>query len=169
MSVLALVQTPADRIESASVLRTPARDIRDFGPDLQRLIEDMIDTLFHYKVAVGLAAAQVGYDFRLAVINVEKVDRDATLILVNPVMESSTGKKDRKKESCMSLPGVRGNVVRRDRISIHYQDRRGEQRRIAEHGFMARVIAHELDHLDGKLYVDRMEPGEALEPSGMDY
>jgi len=98
------------------------------------------------------------------VINLNENKEEPTLILVNPKILSTSGKKDKKKESCMSLPHYRGEVERRYKISISYLDRIGKAAQLDAEGFLARVISHEIDHLEGILYIDRMESLSSLEP-----
>ena len=86
------------------------------------------------------------------------------MIIVNPEILSESGKKDIKKESCLSVPRVRGPVERRDKIQVKYQDRYGEFYTSEFSGFQARVIMHEIDHLNGILFVDRLLPNSQLEP-----
>lgn len=117
----------------------------------------------HYDIAVGLAAPQIGISANFCAINLKQKD-SITLVLVNPELISSSGKKDKKKESCMSLPHYRGAVERREKIVVKYQTVHGEEKELEESGFFARVIMHEIDHLNGLLYVDRMESVNTLEP-----
>lgn len=112
-----------------------------------------------------MAAPQVGIQLKVSVININKDKTGDIFILVNPVILSTSGKKDKKKESCMSIPHYAGEVERRDKISISYQDRFGVEHSLNTDGFLARVIAHEVDHLEGFLYVDRMSDITALEPT----
>ena len=145
-------------------MRVPSKEVCDFGEVLQKNIEDLIDTLQNYRISIGLSAPQVGVQLRISVINLSKDKVEPALILINPKIVLISGNKDKKKESCMSLPHYRGEVERRDKISISYQNRFGESQNLDARGFLARVIAHEIDHLDGILYVDRMKSLHELEP-----
>lgn len=116
-----------------------------------------------HPIAVGLAAPQIGESLRVAVVNLKR-DNEETLVLINPTIVREWGKKDKKKESCMSVPGYRGEVERRYALEVAYFDRGGVRLTMEATGFFARVIAHEVDHLDGRLYVDRMGTGVELEP-----
>lgn len=120
-------------------------------------------SIMHHKIAIGLAAPQVGIQLRLAVINLNKDKPDDTLIIVNPRVLSTSEKKDKKKEACMSLPNYAGEVERRHKIVIVCQDRYGKEETLEAEGFLARAIAHETYHLEGLLYVDRMSDPSQLE------
>lgn len=145
-----------------TVLRKKAEKVADFGDDTQVIIDNLIETMLSDKIAIGLSAPQVGISLQISVINLSKEEKD-TLIIINPIVTSISGKKDKKKESCMSLPHFRGEVERRYNISIKYQDRYGNWQKKDAHGFFARVIAHEIDHVNGILYYDRMQNKNALE------
>lgn len=167
MSVVRLVQLNRDHFDyKHPILRNPSDPVTDFGPSLQQLIQDLLDTLLHHKIAVGLAAPQIGVKLRVAVINTQKEKIPSTsLILINPKTLSTAGKKDRKKEACMSLPGFQGEVERRHKIAISYQNITGGTEHLEADGYLARVVSHEIDHLDGILYIDRMSPSSNLQPA----
>lgn len=160
--ILELIQLEKkDFFNKASKLRDRSLPVTDFGVDFQQEVDNLLETFMSWKIAVGLSAPQVGIKKRLAVISLDK--NNEPLIIVNPVIISDSGKKDTKKESCMSLPNVRGDVVRRYKLSVKFQDRFGEEKSIDAEGFLARVILHEIDHLDGILFVDRMDNNKQLE------
>lgn len=144
-------------------LRNKSIEVSDFGDEFQKEVDILIDTFRKWKIAVGLSAPQIGIFKRFSIINLDKSIIDDDLIIVNPVIKSLTGKKDIKKESCMSLPQVRGEVERRDKLVLAYQDRYGNPNEIKLEGFKSRVVQHEIDHLDGILFVDRMSPDKILE------
>jgi peptide deformylase len=157
MSVLPLVQiSKHDMSKRDSPLRAPSEEVTDFGEEFQKIVEDLVETFMQHKIAIGLAAPQVGIQLKLAVINLSKDRTEPPLILVNQKVLSTRGKKDKKKESCMSLPHYAGEVERRQKIHLSYQDRFGSDKTLQAEGFLARVVAHETDHLEGFLYVDRM-------------
>lgn len=165
MTILPLIQLErANHFNTETALRQPTKDVVDFGPECQWIVDDLVNTLLVHRIAVGLAAPQIGVALRIAVINVSKDKKEPTLIICNPRILSSTGKKDRKIESCMSIPGYGGEVERRDKVEISYQSRTGEAEVLQARGFLARVIAHEIDHLDGVLYIDRMTDKSLLKP-----
>lgn len=164
MSIIPLVQiTKQDISTKGLVLRQQSLEVKDFGYEFQGIVDDLIETLMHHKIAVGLAAPQIGILLQVAVVNTSKDKTEPTLILVNPRLVSTSGKKDKKRESCMSLPYYAGEVERRSKISIIYKDRFGIDATLDAEGFLARVISHETDHLEGMLYVDRMQDLSSLE------
>lgn len=148
-------------------LRNKSVEVIDFGDEFQKEVDILIDTFRKWKIAVGLSAPQIGIFKRFSIINLDKSNIDDDLIIVNHEIKSLTGKKDRKKESCMSLPQVRGEVERRDKLVLAYQDRYGNMNEIKLEGFKSRVVQHEIDHLDGILFVDRMSQDKILEDLDM--
>lgn len=150
-------------------LRNKSIEVSDFGDEFQKEVDVLIDTFRKWKIAVGLSAPQIGIFKRFSIINLDKSKVDDDLIMVNPEIKSLTGKKDRKKESCMSLPQVRGEVERRDKLVLVYQDRYGNKKEIKLEGFKSRVVQHEIDHLDGVLFVDRMSKDKVLEYLDMNW
>jgi peptide deformylase len=163
VSILPIVRFDRYQFQGHSnSLRTPSQTVADFGESLQEIVDDMIETLMKTKDAIGLAAPQIGMQIKLAVVNLKKTD-ETTLVIVNPTVLTTGGKKDKKKESCLSLPFYRGEVERRHNMHLAFQDRFGQSRELVSEGFLARVIAHEVDHLDGVLYVDHISDNQTLE------
>ena len=144
-------------------LRSRSKLVTNFDSEFQNEVDILIETFREWKIAVGLSAPQIGIFKRFSIINLEKSNYNEDLIIVNPEILSLSGKKDIKKESCMSLPQVRGDVERRDKLHLKYQDRFGNTNEIKIDGFKSRVVLHEIDHLDGILFVDRMRPDKSLE------
>jgi peptide deformylase len=146
------------------VVRSPARAVPPellSSPELQRLVDDMVDTMHEYD-GVGLAGPQVHVGLRLAVIEVPASDersRDAVplTVLINPQVTPLGEEKDRAWEGCLSIPDLRGVVPRWNRVRLDALDRQGTPFTVETEGFHARVIQHECDHLDGGVYLDRME------------
>ncbi len=132
------------------VLRKHARRVDKFDKRLATLLDDMADTLYEADGA-GLAAPQVGILKRAVVIDVG----EGLIELVNPEILSSEGEQ-MCIEGCLSVPGRRGRVLRPEKVLVHAQDRRGKHIELEGEGFLANAICHELDHLDGVLYVDKM-------------
>lgn len=164
MSVRELITVSSDGSALSSFdLRRSCDPVVDFGPTLQALVEDLKDTLMHHRIAVGLAAPQIGVSLRVFVVNL-KQENEHTLVIINPTVKSYSGKKDKKKESCMSVPHFRGEVERRNNVTISYVDTGNGPQSIDVHGYLARVFMHELDHLDGVLYPDRTCGWTRLEP-----
>lgn len=163
MAVRALVQLHrADFFDAATSLRQQSAEVVEFGQALRQLVADLTDTLVAHRIAVGLAAPQIGVNRRVAVINPDRERREPTWVLVNPVIVSSRGQRDRKRESCMSLPDYAGEVERRKKVTVRYCDLDGKERIREAEGFLARIVLHEVDHLNGVLYVDRLEGEAAL-------
>jgi peptide deformylase len=137
------------------------------SPEFERLIDDMIETMHEYD-GIGLAAPQVHASTRIVVIEVpiseeNEEDAEAPLtVLVNPIVTPVGERRVLGWEGCLSLPEMRGQVIRWDQIHLDAQDRHGNAIDADYSGFFARVIQHECDHLDGVLYVDRMEGMRSL-------
>lgn len=149
------------------VLRTPAAPVEDIAaPELQRLITDMIETMDDAG-GVGLAAPQVHVPSRLIVFRVPAARDDAedaeegapegVTVLINPEIEPLGDEQQLGLEGCLSIPGLRGLVPRYRRIRYSGLDAKGSPVSRIAAGFHARVVQHEMDHLDGVLYLDRME------------
>lgn len=134
------------------ILGTPTHPVESVhDKKIEALVQDLIDTMHTHPICVGLAAPQIGSDLRIAVVNLKNED-STDLILVNPRLISTSGKKDIKFESCMSLPGWRGYVERRKKAIIEWQDTEGVTHEEQFEGFLARAILHEIDHLDGLMF-----------------
>jgi peptide deformylase len=143
-----------------SVLRRKARKVTDFGPDLQTLIDDMVETM-HAAPGVGLAAPQI--DVSLRVILVEYGDDEDESVplklytVVNPEIIRSSDESEVAAEGCLSVVGYAGEVKRSLAVTVKGLNRRGQPLRIKAEGWMARIFQHEIDHLDGVLFIDRAE------------
>jgi peptide deformylase len=140
------------------VLRKKAVAVKDVSAaEAQRLLDDMIDTMKEYQV-VGLAGPQVHASLRVCIIEAVKGApfKEATP-LVNPVLEPLTQQKGEDWEGCLSIGDLRGTVPRFRHIGVRALDRRGKPLEFEATEFFARVIQHEVDHLDGVLYLDRMK------------
>ena len=132
------------------VLRKICKPVTEFDKKLAQLLDDLIDTL-HRAEGLGLAAPQVGIVKRVCIVEYE----NKLYELVNPVLLSSSGScKD--NEGCLSVPGFRGIVERPEHIEIEYYDRVGQRHTLEADGYFARVFLHEMDHLDGILFADKM-------------
>lgn len=137
----------------ATVLRELAKSVSKFEPGTKNLIDDMVSTM---RVAngLGLAANQVGVLQKVFVYD----DGNGLGVLINPEIISATGEQ-LGIEGCLSLPGLQGEVVRANEIVIKGMDIKGKSVKIKAEGLLARIIQHELDHLYGKLFIDKAEPG----------
>ncbi|MCP0913983.1 MULTISPECIES: peptide deformylase [Legionella] len=136
-------------------LRRVAKKIEVFDEELQILIEDMFDTMYAAK-GVGLAAPQIGIDLRLSVIDVIG-DKTQQLVLVNPEIIASENPIE-YQEGCLSVPGAYDTVVRAGKVTIRAQDRYGKPYEMSAEGLLAECFQHEIDHLNGKLFVDLLSP-----------
>ncbi len=132
-------------------LRQVCRKQEKFDLRLRILLKDMADTMYRAE-GVGLAAPQVGILRRIVVIDVG----EGLVELVNPVITMREGEQC-GREGCLSLPGRQAVVKRPRRVTVHYQNRDGELCEKTVEGLFARAVCHELDHLDGRLYIDVME------------
>lgn len=148
-------------------LRKQTEKVNIINEEILRVINDLRDTLWAYPICVGLSAPQIGESYSISVINVEKKDRSADLIMINPVILEQSGKKDKKRESCMSVWGKMGEVERRDKILVQYLDLEMNviQRRFE--GFYSRAVQHEIDHLNGIIYLDKLVSGEELREAAL--
>ncbi len=137
------------------VLRSPCAPVETFGPDLERLVEDMIETM-HDAPGIGLAAPQVGVGLRVAVVDVTAgLDPAAVRVLVNPEITGSAG-VDTDTEGCLSIPDFTEQVTRPATVRVAAWTREGSRYEIDAAELEARAIQHEVDHLDGILFVDRL-------------
>jgi len=146
------------RIYGENILRDNSADVEDFDEELEDLVVKMAETMF-MEEGVGLAAPQVGVSRRIAVVNPDPYNPDTLLTLVNPRILTCSDETDCIEEGCLSIPGVRGKVERSIVIEIEYQDIHGEKHGARVDGLVSRIIQHEIDHLDGVLFVDRLSFG----------
>lgn len=149
MAVLPIVKYGND------VLRRGTEPVAEFDDQLQRFIDDMVDTMYAAP-GIGLAANQVGDPRRVAVIDLSVGKRSGELhVLINPQIEALEGAVY-EDEGCLSIPDFTETVSRPERVHIRFLDRNGQPRDMWGQGLMARAMAHEIDHLDGKLFIDRL-------------
>lgn len=137
------------------VLRARCREVETFDDELKRLAADMVETM-HSAPGIGLAAPQVGKEIRLALVDLSVgEDPEALHILVNPQIVEEEG-RDTQVEGCLSLPGFTDRVERPTRIRVEAQDLDGRRFELTAEDWLARAVCHEIDHLDGVLFVDRL-------------
>ena len=142
-------------IYGSQLLRQKAETVTDFGSELQQLIQDMMDTVVDQE-GVGLAATQLGESKRVILLNLPREEQDPLMIpVINPEILDSGGESE-FEEGCLSVPGIREVVKRPEWLQLRYQDLKGKQHDTRADGIMARVVQHEIDHLDGILFVDRI-------------
>jgi peptide deformylase len=149
------------RVYPDDVLRRVASpvDERARDHDLERLAARMIRTMYEEK-GVGLAAPQLGVSLRLIVVDPTEERRSPT-VLVNPRVVRASGRAV-GEEGCLSVPGVTAKVRRRERATVEYETLSGGKAGVDAEGLLARVLQHEIDHLDGALFVDRLDPAGRL-------
>ncbi|MGH9774593.1 MAG: peptide deformylase [Candidatus Acidiferrales bacterium] len=134
------------------VLETPTKPVEKFDEDFAALTEDMFETMYAAR-GVGLAAPQIGLGMRLAVIDVTTgKNPEAKLVLANPQITHAEG-EEREEEGCLSLPGFRGYVVRPKYVTVKAQDASGKEFEMRGEGLLARAFCHEIDHLNGVLFI----------------
>ncbi len=142
------------------VLRRKARKVSDFGPELQAIIDDMVETM-REAPGVGLAAPQVNVSARVIVVEFgdeEDEDVPAKLyVVVNPEITRQSKEVITGVEACLSIPEVAGDVERHVAVTIKGQNRRGQPLKLKAKGWLARIFQHEIDHLNGVLFVDLAE------------
>jgi peptide deformylase len=138
-----------------AVLRQPTKPVGDIDDALQKLIDDMVDTMYAAP-GVGLAANQVGVSKRLAVIDLTVGKKPGNLhIFINPEIVELEGQIT-EEEGCLSIPDFVEVVTRPERVKVRYTDRNGQPREIRGEGLMARALCHEIDHLNGNLFIDHL-------------
>jgi peptide deformylase len=149
------------------ILRRKARKVTDFGPDLQTLIDDMVETM-RAAPGVGLAAPQVDVPWRVIVVeyNEDEENEDTPpklYTLVNPEITRSSSDTVVGTEGCLSIPGILGDVERFEAVTVKALNRRGQPMTVKAKDWLARIFQHEIDHLDGVLFVDRAEKAWQVE------
>lgn len=139
------------------VLRQKAKKVPKIDNSVQRLIDDMIETM-KAAAGVGLAAPQVGVPLRVAVI---EMPGDEVIVLINPEIIKKQGER-LVQEGCLSIPGYQGEISRSVWVKVKAKDRQGRSLRIKGEELLAQALEHEIDHLDGVLYVDRLDEPDKL-------
>ena len=153
----------------AEVLRQPARRIGKVTEQTRELARDMLRSMYTAK-GIGLAAPQVGIHQQLLVIDLD-LENAATppLVLINPEISAASASIDTYEEGCLSIPGVYLDVVRPTAIELSFRDEMGRPRKMKADGLMARCIQHEMDHLNGVLFVDRVTDEAGLQKELKDH
>lgn len=140
------------------VLRTKAQEVEDFDEGLRTLVRDMFETMYHAE-GIGLAAPQVGISKRVLVVDLRREEEpEAHLALVNPVVTWASRELDKAPEGCLSIPGLEDTVVRPWAVKVEGYDPKGRPVQVAAEDLFARALQHEIDHLDGILFLDRLSP-----------
>lgn len=140
----------------AEVLRRRAVEIEEVDDDLRRLVRDMFETMYDAE-GIGLAGPQVGVERRVIVVDIRE-EGATPMALINPRIVESSSERERAEEGCLSIPGVAGVVERNSRVVVEALSESGEPLRLEADGLLGRCLQHEIDHLDGVLFVDRLSP-----------
>ncbi len=145
MTVRSILHYPDPR------LRRTASPVAEVNDDVRRLVDDMAETMYQAP-GIGLAAIQINEAWRIVVIDISE-SRDQLQIFINPEILYKEGVQERE-EGCLSVPGIYEPVIRANRIRVRTLDRNGKPLEIEAEGLLATCIQHEIDHLDGKVFVD---------------
>lgn len=145
------------RIQGDPLLEKKCKEVKEMTDRTSGLIDDMFETMYNAE-GVGLAAPQVGVLKRICVIDVTE-EKNSPLCLINPVIEEYSEETQTGWEGCLSVPGKSGTVTRAEKVKVRYQDRNMQFTEIEGEGLLARALQHEIDHLDGQLYVRLAEGG----------
>jgi peptide deformylase len=146
------------------VLKKKSEEIDEDYPDLQKLIDNMFETMYNAK-GVGLAAPQIGRGIRLFVVDASPVAEgedgdpsceDFKRVFINPIILEEEGKEWSYEEGCLSIPNIREEVLRKPNVKIEYYDENWDLYEEELDGFAARVVQHEYDHIEGKLFLDKI-------------
>jgi len=141
------------RVLGDPVLRKPTKRVTQVTDELRKLIADMFETMYAAE-GIGLAAPQVGRSERLAVVDVE----GKKFTLINPEIVTTNGSPDKAEEGCLSIPDIYGDVERPAEVTIRATDENGNQYEASANELLGRCFQHEIDHLDGKLFIDYLSP-----------
>jgi peptide deformylase len=152
MTVLPIVIAPDPR------LKTPSQPVMEITPEIHRLMDDMLDTMYAAK-GIGLSAVQVGVLKRIIVVDVEQREEEGTrhpIKMINPEIIGETEELNLYNEGCLSFPGQYSEVERPEAIRVRYLDEHGQQQVIEADGLLATCIQHEIDHMNGVVFVDHL-------------
>jgi len=147
MALLPILRFPDPRLKKVAV---PVVNIDD---NLRKLVADMAETMYEAP-GIGLAATQVDVHKRLVVVDVSE-DKSALQVFINPRLDQCEGEQE-GEEGCLSVPGIYEKVERAERVTVHYLDLDGQERTLQADGLLAVCIQHEIDHLNGKVFVDHL-------------
>lgn len=139
-------------------LRLKARRVSEGDADAVRALVPRMFRSMYEAPGIGLAAPQVGQGLRLVVIDLQPNESPAPMVLVNPEVVAASTEEAIREEGCLSLPGQYAEVTRPARVKVRYQDETGAKREVEADGLLAACLQHEIDHLDGVLFVDHLSP-----------
>ena len=143
------------RFEGDEILKKKSREVEQIDDRMQELIDDMIETMHKYN-GVGLAAVQVGILKRLLVIDL--YDDTGVIVMINPIIIKEKGEQE-VDEGCLSFPNKFAKVIRPKEVVAEYTNREGKRMKIKAKDLLAQAICHEVDHLNGEVFVDKIVPG----------
>ena len=143
------------RLEGDSILYKKSKEVEKIDEKTQELIDDMIETMHKYN-GVGLAAVQVGILKRIVVIDL--YDDKGPLVLINPRIIKTKGEQE-VEEGCLSFPNKFAKIIRPAEVVVEYLDRNGKKVKLKAKELLAQAVSHELDHLEGELFIDKIIPG----------
>ncbi|MDU7033289.1 MAG: peptide deformylase [Finegoldia magna] len=141
------------RLENDPILRKKSREVEKIDDRIKQIAEDMFETMYENK-GIGLACVQVGMLKRIVVIDMQ--DEDGKMVLINPKIIEKSEEKQINIEGCLSVPGKNGYVERPKTVVVEYTDLNGNTQRVTATDYKAHCFCHELDHLDGVLYTDKV-------------
>ncbi len=147
MALLNILHYPDERLHKI------AKPVREFGPDLQQLIDDMAETMYAAP-GIGLAATQVDQHIRLLIVDLSE-EKNALQVFINPEILNREG-EETCEEGCLSVPGIYEKVTRAEQITLRALDRQGKPFELHADGLLAVCLQHEIDHLDGKVFVEKL-------------
>lgn len=151
MAILEILKVPHP------FLKKKVNKVENITPEIRKILDDMAETMY-YAGGIGLAATQVGLDMRLVVIDISTRERKMDLLrMINPEILLGEGELI-MEEGCLSIPDIRDEVKRYKMVRFRYLDTGGDEHIVDDEGLLARVVQHEIDHLDGILFVDRLSP-----------
>ena len=145
------------RLPNDSVLRRKARRVSSIDKSVHRLIDDMVETM-HHSDGVGLAAPQIGVPLRVIVV---QMPDEEPIAIINPAIVKRRGERE-VSEACLSVPGYGGEIKRSVSVTVKGRDRQGKELRIKAVGLLAQALEHEIDHLNGTLFIDHIESQDKL-------
>jgi len=149
MAILAVLKVPDP------FLKKRVKKVQDITPEIESILNDMAETMY-YSNGIGLAASQVGIDMRLVTIDISTEERKSELLkMINPEIIEGDGELI-MEEGCLSIPEIRDEVKRYKRVKFRYLDNNGVEHQLEDDGLLARVVQHEIDHLDGIVFIDRL-------------
>ncbi|MFC1924243.1 peptide deformylase [Chloroflexota bacterium] len=140
------------------VLRQKAKRVKNIDSSIERLIDDMLETM-HAASGMGLAAPQVGVPLQVAII--EMPEEEDLIVLINPQIVKKSGER-LVEEGCLSIPGYRGDIKRSVSVTVKGRNRQGKEIRLKATELLAQALEHEIDHLNGVLYIDHLESPDKL-------